>query len=105
VPIKPTPEQSGAYRTDLGETLTQYFKGEGCNFCNQTGYLGRTGVFEVLTMNETIRGLLFQGASTSEIKVHAESFGMLPMRAEGMLKVKAEITTPEEILAEVYTVE
>jgi general secretion pathway protein E len=105
VPIKPSAEEREIYRTDLGETLSQYYKGEGCNFCNQTGYLGRTGIFEVLTMNEAIRGLLFQGASASEIKVHAESYGMLPMRAEGMLKIKAEITTPEEILHEVYTVE
>jgi len=102
---RPTEEQRAAYRSVLGEQLTQYYIGEGCNFCRQKGYMGRTGVFEVLVMSGATQQLLLQGASASEIKADAEKRGMIPMRRDGMLKVNRGITTPEEVMRMVYTID
>jgi general secretion pathway protein E len=102
---RPTEEQRAAYRSALDEKLTQYYIGEGCNFCRQTGYMGRTGVFEVLVMSGATQQLLLQGASASEIKADAEKRGMIPMRRDGMLKVKRGVTTPEEVMRMVYTID
>jgi type II secretory ATPase GspE/PulE/Tfp pilus assembly ATPase PilB-like protein len=103
--VQPTNEERVAYRTEMGEDLTQYYAGEGCNFCNQAGYLGRTGVFEVLILGESTQQLLLQGASASEIRDDAERNGMIPMRRDGMLKVKLGITTPSEVISKVYSME
>jgi general secretion pathway protein E len=87
------------------EDLFDYHQGEGCNFCTQSGYKGRTGVFEVMSMKEELRQLLLQGASTTEMKSAAVANGMVPMFDEGMRKVKAGITTPQEVVHNVYTME
>ena len=87
------------------EKLTHFYEGEGCNFCTQSGYKGRTGVFEVMPMKEELRQLLLQGASTTEMKSAAVAHGMIPMFEEGMRKVKAGITTPQEVVQNVYTME
>jgi type IV pilus assembly protein PilB len=87
------------------EQITHFYEGEGCNFCTQSGYKGRTGVFEVMPMREELRQLLLQGASTTEIKSAAVALGMIPMFEEGMRKVKAGITTPQEVIHNVYTME
>ena len=99
----PTSDERAVYKTEMGEVLAQSYVGEGCNFCGQTGYLGRTGVFEVLAVEDTIRQLLLQGASTTEMKAEAVRHGMTPMRKDGMLKVKQGITTPSEVMRNVYT--
>ena len=56
-------------------------------------------------MSGATQQLLLQGASASEIKADAEKQGMIPMRRDGMLKVKNGITTPEEVMRMVYTIE
>jgi type II secretory ATPase GspE/PulE/Tfp pilus assembly ATPase PilB-like protein len=88
-----------------GEQLTSFHEGEGCNFCTHSGYKGRTGVFEVMPLREELRQLLLQGASTTEMKSAAVAQGMIPMFEEGMRKVKAGITTPQEVVHNVYTLE
>ena len=80
-------------------------KGEGCTYCHETGYLGRTGVFELLIINNKIRQLFTSGASSSEIKSVAIKAGMLSMLKDGFVKVKEGLTTPTEILRNVYSVE
>ena len=87
----------------MEETASQLYYGEGCNFCAQTGYRGRTGVFEVLLVSEEIRRLLLKGASASEVKAQALREGMIPMWRDGMMKVKEGITTPYEVIRNVYT--
>ncbi len=103
--IQPTTEERAAYKSALGEDLKQYDLGEGCNFCNQTGYSGRTGVFEVMSINRSTQDLLLEGASASEIRLDAQAHGMISMQHDGMLKVKQGITTPKEVIREVYSVE
>lgn len=79
------------------QSLTLY-KPVGCPKCNETGYSNRTGIFEVLTMSETIAKLVMKKASISEIHNVAVSEGMITMVQDGFIKVLQGITTMEEVL-------
>ncbi|MGI6577568.1 MAG: GspE/PulE family protein [Eubacteriales bacterium] len=70
----------------------------GCIHCNNTGYSGRTGIFELLTVTESIRKLIIRDASLSAIQNSAKEDGMISMRADGLNKVRQGITSIEEIL-------
>ena len=74
------------------------FYGEGCQNCNNTGYSGRTGIYEILVITEGIRDLILKKASSSELKAKAIEEGMTTMLEDGLEKVLAGITTIEEIL-------
>lgn len=102
--IQPTPEMAAPYEHVMDERLQECYVGEGCNFCSQTGYMGRTGVFEVLVMDDELQQLMLAGASASEIKATAVQRGMLTMPRDGMLKVKMGITTVSEVIRNVYTI-
>ena len=100
-PYEPTPEELAAYERDMGHSGTIMYKGAGCNFCSNTGFLDRTGLFELLQFNEGMRDILQSGAGISEIRARAISDGMTTMRLDGMQKVKQGITTPSEVLRQV----
>lgn len=74
------------------------YKAKGCENCNQTGYKGRIGVFEVLVMSETIERLTVERATTDEIKRQAVSEGMKTLRDDGMQKAIMGITSVEEVM-------
>lgn len=93
-----------AYNDEVGEKRIEFIYGTGCNSCANTGYLGRTAVFEILTMSEAIRTSLLTGASSDQIMSLAKKEGMATMWRDGMLKVKAGITTPDEVLRSVFSV-
>ncbi len=97
-------EEQIAYEEEIGERPEQLYYGAGCNFCANTGYLGRTAVFEVLVLSEGLRRLLLKGASSGEMKSHAISEGMVSMRRDGMLKVQQGITTPYEVLRNTFSI-
>jgi type IV pilus assembly protein PilB len=78
----------------------QTFKGEGCKTCNGTGYKGRVGLYEAMEVSEAIQELILVGASAREIKRKAIEEGMLTLRDSGLNKIKAGITTLEEVLRE-----
>jgi type IV pilus assembly protein PilB len=78
----------------------QTFKGEGCKTCNNTGYKGRVGLYEVMEVSEDIQELILVGASAREIKRKAVEQGMLTLRQSGLAKVKAGLTTLDEVLRE-----
>jgi general secretion pathway protein E len=99
-----SPEERLAYELEMGGSLDRFYQGQGCNFCANTGYRGRTGVFEVLTVSESIRRLLMTGGSTDELEAQAITEGMVPMRRDGMLKVEQGVTTQHEVMRNVYTV-
>jgi type II secretory ATPase GspE/PulE/Tfp pilus assembly ATPase PilB-like protein len=80
----------------------EYFKGKGCDKCNNTGYSGRVCINEVLVADEVIREAILRKASASEIKNLAVSRGMTTMFEDGFKKVEAGITTIEEILRVVH---
>ena len=98
--IDPTERQ--AYLSETGEDLTTFVSGKGCNFCGFTGFLGRTGVFEILPVSEATRKLVASGASGHEIRQRAMSEGISPLRRTGMTKVKAGVTTVNEVLSRVF---
>jgi general secretion pathway protein E len=97
-------EERLAYEKEMGEKRTKFYHGAGCNFCALTGYYGRMGVFEILVMSEEIRRLLLSGASSDVIKAQAIKEGMVPMWRDGMLKVKEGLTTPYEVLRNVFVI-
>jgi type IV pilus assembly protein PilB len=76
---------------------TSFRRGMGCRTCHGRGYLGRIGLYEVLTVNEEIRLLIMRGASEEEIQAAAERNGMMSLRDCAAAAVKAGITTPEEM--------
>jgi general secretion pathway protein E len=103
--IKPNKEISKIFEKEMGESLPGYRKGEGCSYCHQSGYLGRTGVFELLLVTNQLRQMFSAGASSTEIKAVAEEAGMITMLKDGFIKVKNGLTTPVEVLRTVYSVE
>jgi general secretion pathway protein E len=82
----------------------QLYHGAGCNFCANTGYLGRTGIFEVLTLSDELRRMLVTGTGSRELMSRAIDEGMTTMSRDGMLKVQQGITTPSEVLRSVSSI-
>jgi len=76
------------------------YKGRGCGTCNGTGYKGRVGLYEVMEISDGIRDLIMVGATAVEIKRKALEEGMLTLRMSGLEKIKAGVTTIEEVLRE-----
>ena len=93
-----------AYQDEMGEERTEFYYGSGCNSCANTGYLGRTAVFEIITMSEEIRRMVLTGASSAQIWSQAQKEGTVSMWRDGMLKVKEGITTPCEVLRNVFSI-
>jgi len=91
------------YEKEIGEKQTEFIYGTGCKSCAYTGYLGRTGIFEILTMSDPIRTMLSSQASSSQIREQALKEGMITMMNDAMRKVKAGITTPSEALRNAYS--
>ncbi|MCJ7785559.1 MAG: type IV-A pilus assembly ATPase PilB [Desulfobacterales bacterium] len=74
------------------------YKGKGCPLCNNTGYKGRVGLYEVMPMREEVKELVLSRASTSEVKKEAIRLGMKTLRQSGIAKIKEGVTTIEEVL-------
>jgi type IV pilus assembly protein PilB len=75
-------------------------KGAGCERCNQTGYKGRVGLYEVMEVSEELRELILVGASGLELRRKAIDEGMITLRRSGLHKVKDGVTTIEEVVRE-----
>src|SRR5256714_4693995 len=75
-------------------------KGKGCGVCNNTGYKGRTGLYEVMEVDDEIRELVLVGASAVELKKKAIERGMITLRRSGLIKVALGQTTLEEVARE-----
>jgi type IV pilus assembly protein PilB len=86
-----TPEEAKSIQTS---------KGEGCPRCNGTGYKGRVGLYEVMEITEDIQELILVGASAREIRRKAIEEGMLTLRSSGLSKIKAGLTTLDEVVRE-----
>ncbi|MFQ5873207.1 MAG: GspE/PulE family protein [Dehalococcoidia bacterium] len=101
---RPLAEQK-AFSTVMGEEQEQFIYGSGCNMCAQTGYRGRTGAFEILTMSDALRRLFLTDASRDEIWKQALEDGLVPLRRDGMLKVKEGVTTPYEVMRVLFSLD
>ncbi len=80
-------------------SVPKLYKGIGCVTCNGTGYSGRTGIFELLTVSRTIRKMILKNSSTIEIQEQAEKEGMKTLRKAGIEMALKGITTIEQIIA------
>src|SRR5579862_2458238 len=76
--------------------FASFFKGKGCDQCNKTGYHGRTGIHEILIIDDRLRDLIYRGASILDLKQSAYASGFEDIRADAGKKVVAGITTIEE---------
>lgn len=80
----------------------KFYRGKGCDHCLNTGYYGRTGVFEILVMDDEIRNLLIEKTPEHKIFDVAVKKGMTTLMANGVQKILDGITTPEEVLENIY---
>jgi len=83
-------------RRDIGDR--QFFHGKGCDACNQTGYKGRKGIYELLKITDPLRELINERAPTVTLKEKAIELGMVPLRQDGLRSIFAGDTTIEEVL-------
>jgi type IV pilus assembly protein PilB len=90
--------EAGYTPDEAAKTTVQH--GKGCATCNNTGYKGRVGLYEVMEINDELRELILVGASALEIKKKALEQGMITLRRSGLQKVAAGLTTMEEVLRE-----
>ncbi|HEY0385247.1 MAG TPA: type IV-A pilus assembly ATPase PilB [Pyrinomonadaceae bacterium] len=87
------------FKADEAPHLKTY-KGRGCQTCNNTGYKGRVGLYEVMEVTDEIRELILIGASSLELRKKAIDDGMITLRESGLHKIRNGITTIEEVVRE-----
>ncbi|MCK5446584.1 MAG: type IV-A pilus assembly ATPase PilB, partial [Gemmatimonadetes bacterium] len=96
-----TPEILRAARITEEQTASMtFFRGEGCDACNGSGYSGRQGLYEVMRMTPDLRRMILQGESTDELNRTAIEQGMITLRGDGLVKVRKGITTLDEVIKE-----
>ena len=79
-------------------TNANFRKGKGCSNCSQTGCRGRMGIFEMFVIDDEVRKLIYEKVSSSELRQRAREMGMRTLREDGIRKVLAGMTTPEEVI-------
>ncbi|MCK4691858.1 MAG: type IV-A pilus assembly ATPase PilB, partial [Desulfuromonadales bacterium] len=87
---------AGVSEADIGKFTT--YKGRGCAVCNETGYKGRIGIYQVMPMFEDIKEMVLSGANTAEIKQESMRLGVKTMRQSALTKLMEGVTTLEEVL-------
>ena len=98
-PMPPAALVQAGYTPEDANTVTP-MKGKGCDRCNNTGYKGRVGLYEVMEVTEELRELVLVGASGLELRRKAVDEGMITLRMSGLRKVKDGVTTIEEVVRE-----
>jgi type IV pilus assembly protein PilB len=78
----------------------QLYRGRGCDVCNNTGYKGRVGLFEVMEVTDDVRELILSGATTTELRRKAMEEGMITLRLSGLQKIRDGVSTIEEVVRE-----
>ena len=78
----------------------KFYKGKGCEVCNSTGYKGRVGLFEMMTLNDDLREMILANGSTDELRKKAKSYGMNTLRDAGLKAAFEGTTTIEEVIRE-----
>jgi type IV pilus assembly protein PilB len=99
-PYKPDKDflKSVGYEDEDIEKIDVLYRARGCDYCSNTGYRGRTGVYEVMLLTEDIKALTIERASTDEIKKAALQHGMKTLRQAGLAKARTGETSVEEVL-------
>ncbi|MGI9516865.1 MAG: GspE/PulE family protein, partial [Pirellulaceae bacterium] len=78
----------------------KFFRGQGCNSCNNTGYKGRVGLFELMILDDELRDLIMENATTDKLRDTAQAKGMVLLRDAGMQFIFEGLTTAEEVIRE-----
>lgn len=100
-PVMPTRDQLADLDLSPEDLVGKHFyRGKGCAICNNTGYKGRTGLFELMPMNDVMRDMINRNCSTEELRDMAISQGMRSLRQYGLDKVFEGVTTAEEVIRE-----
>ncbi len=99
----PTDEELVFYEESGGAHKTSFFQGTGCNFCTNTGYKDRIGIYELLIMTPEIRRLVVGWATQEELRNMAVKQGMRTLRQEAINLVNQDITSISEVIRSVYT--
>ena len=95
--------EQAIYEKETGEKRSKFPYGTGCKNCSYTGYRGRIGLYEVLTLSDAIKIMVAASDSSTAMRVQAIKEGLVTMMHDGMQKVKMGITTPTEVLRAAYT--
>ncbi len=103
-PYQPLEEELRSVNPEIREQIATFYHGTGCNLCANTGYRGRTGIFEILVMSEEIRKMLRSHASAGDIRKQAIAEGMVTMKQDGLLKVKKGVTSITEVMRSVFSI-
>jgi general secretion pathway protein E len=82
----------------LPSHVSTLFRGRGCKECRESGYLGRTGIFELLIIDSDIRQMISERVSAQDIKNYAAEKGMKTLFSDGLNKVMRGVTTLQEVL-------
>jgi type II secretory ATPase GspE/PulE/Tfp pilus assembly ATPase PilB-like protein len=94
-----SPQDMKPLRAEFGDNLPDVlYRGRGCRKCQGTGYLGRTGIFELMVVTENIRSLILEGGSAHKIRNLAMQQGMKSLRDDGCRYLLQGLTTAEEVL-------
>ena len=98
-PHMPTDAEMRSLKLDASNTATaKFMRGKGCSDCNKTGYRGRFGVFELFVIDDEARKLVYEKVSSAVLRSRAREAGMRTLREDGVRKVIAGMTTPEEVI-------
>ena len=99
-PYEATPEDLAALHLSADELEHHLMRPVGCDACQGIGFKGRTGLYELLLMSEALRPMIIERVSVSEVRERAQAEGMRSLRADGIAKVLAGVTTVEEMIRE-----
>ena len=102
-PYEPSDEERLFYEESGGASKDVFYEGTGCNFCSNTGYKDRIGIYELLVMTPEIKRLVVGWATQEELRTLAVKQGMRTLRQEAINLVAQDITTVTEVIRSVYT--
>jgi type IV pilus assembly protein PilB len=103
-PYEPSADELALYEQWGGKPKDVFTRGTGCNFCAQTGYAGRIGVYELLRATEQIKELIVRRAPLEELRTLAVAQGMRTLREEALRIIEEDTTTIAEVLRSIYLV-
>ena len=103
-PYDPAADELELYEQWGGKPKSEFFHGAGCNFCAQTGFVERIGVYELLRATEELKALIVKRAPLDELRAAALDQGMRTLRDEALRVVEEDTTTMSEVLRSIYTI-
>ena len=98
VPSAEAMQDLGLSQEDIADKT--FYRGRGCDACNNTGYKGRVGLFELMMMNDDLRDMIMRNASRDELRDTSQGFGMVTLRDAGMTAAAEGRTTLDEVIRE-----